>query len=52
MEVTLITIPARTTKQPLVQPVEPPLSAELQHLNALLKGRCDINITDAGIMLA
>ena len=51
VEFTSIPIPAQTVKQPLVQPVEPPVSADLHYLNALLQRRYDMNIRDAGIMV-
>ena len=43
-----INIPNELTQQPVVQLVEPPMSADLQYLDALFHRRYDLNIKDGG----
>ena len=49
---TSLNVASELAPQPVVQPVEPPVSADLQYLDALLRRRYDMNIKDAGIMVS
>ena len=51
VDFTAISVPAPLPQEPLTRQVEPPVSADLHYLNALLQRRYDMNIKDAGIMV-